>query len=158
MKFQLRDYQLIGVNWMNSLYESRLGCVLADDSGLGKTVQTIGFLTHIVTSHSVWGPHLILVPTCHLLSWESLLERCAPAIRTLIYCGDTNMKRKLRKVSVKYQMFFMELFVQSFIQIVVYRPFSMVRTGWTFSPQISSSNSFSEPSVQENKCLVFLRL
>ena len=41
------------------------------------------------------------------------------------------------------------------IIIIIYRPFSMLCTGWTFSPISSSSNSFSP---MPRKSLVFLRL
>ena len=43
----MRDYQLKGVKWMISLYQSGLSGILADQMGLGKTVQTIGFLSHL---------------------------------------------------------------------------------------------------------------
>jgi hypothetical protein len=43
----LRDYQLKGVKWMISLWQNGLNGILADQMGLGKTVQTIGFLSHL---------------------------------------------------------------------------------------------------------------
>ncbi|GAU26544.1 hypothetical protein TSUD_361780 [Trifolium subterraneum] len=35
----LRDYQLVGLQWMLSLYNNKLNGILADEMGLGKTVQ-----------------------------------------------------------------------------------------------------------------------
>lgn len=35
---QLRDYQLDGLNWMISLYETGINGILADEMGLGKTI------------------------------------------------------------------------------------------------------------------------
>ena len=35
----LRDYQLVGLQWLVSLYNNRLNGILADEMGLGKTVQ-----------------------------------------------------------------------------------------------------------------------
>ncbi|KAL8774680.1 MAG: hypothetical protein Q9209_000619 [Squamulea sp. 1 TL-2023] len=43
----LKDYQVVGVNWLSLLYENRLSCILADDMGLGKTCQVIAFLAHL---------------------------------------------------------------------------------------------------------------
>ncbi|KAL8782835.1 MAG: hypothetical protein Q9213_005074 [Squamulea squamosa] len=43
----LKDYQVVGVNWLTLLYENRLSCILADDMGLGKTCQVIAFLAHL---------------------------------------------------------------------------------------------------------------
>lgn len=36
---KLREYQLVGLQWMVSLYKNRLNGILADEMGLGKTVQ-----------------------------------------------------------------------------------------------------------------------
>jgi SNF2 family DNA or RNA helicase len=37
-EFKLRDYQLDGLNWMISLYETGINGILADEMGLGKTI------------------------------------------------------------------------------------------------------------------------
>ncbi|CAN1237239.1 ATP-dependent helicase BRM [Linum grandiflorum] len=37
----LRDYQLVGLQWMLSLYNNKLNGILADEMGLGKTVQEV---------------------------------------------------------------------------------------------------------------------
>lgn len=34
----MKDYQLVGLNWMISLYEGNINGILADDMGLGKTI------------------------------------------------------------------------------------------------------------------------
>ena len=36
---KLRDYQMMGLEWMVSLYNNKLNGILADEMGLGKTVQ-----------------------------------------------------------------------------------------------------------------------
>ena len=35
----MRDYQLLGLKWLVSLYNNRLNGILADEMGLGKTLQ-----------------------------------------------------------------------------------------------------------------------
>jgi SNF2 family DNA or RNA helicase len=45
----LKDYQLVGVNWLKLLHQNDVNGVLADDMGLGKTVQTIAFLAWLFT-------------------------------------------------------------------------------------------------------------
>jgi SWI/SNF-related matrix-associated actin-dependent regulator 1 of chromatin subfamily A len=73
----LKDYQLLGVNWLHLLYSKDLSCILADDMGgfgtrlwcallmgflgLGKTMQVISFLT-LLRERGTKGPHLIIVP------------------------------------------------------------------------------------------------
>ena len=44
---KLKYYQLVGLNWMISLYESGLNGILADDMGLRKTIQTISILAFL---------------------------------------------------------------------------------------------------------------
>ena len=36
---KLREYQMVGLTWMVSLYNNHLNGILADEMGLGKTVQ-----------------------------------------------------------------------------------------------------------------------
>ena len=43
----LRDYQKIGLEWLARLYRKSLNGVLADEAGLGKTVQIIAFFAHL---------------------------------------------------------------------------------------------------------------
>lgn len=33
MDVKLKDYQLLGVNWLNLLYHNNLSCILADEMG-----------------------------------------------------------------------------------------------------------------------------
>ena len=51
---EMRSYQLKGVKWIISLYQNGLNGILADQMGLGKTVQTIGFLSHL-RSQGIYG-------------------------------------------------------------------------------------------------------
>ena len=56
---KLRDYQELGVRWLSMLNHYGFGGILADDMGLGKTLQTIAFLSSVVTADS---KILILAP------------------------------------------------------------------------------------------------
>ena len=39
LKYTLREYQHIGLDWLVSMYERNLNGILADEMGLGKTIQ-----------------------------------------------------------------------------------------------------------------------
>lgn len=76
---KLKDYQLLGISWLNLLYRRGLSCILADEMGestcpparyiaeimstlgLGKTIQVISFFAHLKEQGSR-GPHLVVVP------------------------------------------------------------------------------------------------
>ncbi|KAL8682172.1 MAG: hypothetical protein Q9186_001793 [Xanthomendoza sp. 1 TL-2023] len=64
----LKDYQIVGVNWLSLLFEKGLSCILADDMGLGKTCQVIAFLAHLFEMGKK-GPHLIIVPGSTIENW-----------------------------------------------------------------------------------------
>jgi SNF2 family DNA or RNA helicase len=54
---QLREYQMVGLQWMVSLYNNKLNGILADEMGLGKTVQ--------VSSQAI--------QVCKVIRWESVI-------------------------------------------------------------------------------------
>lgn len=43
----LRDFQLVGLNWMINMHSLNLNGILADEMGLGKTIQTIAFIIYL---------------------------------------------------------------------------------------------------------------
>lgn len=70
----LKDYQLIGVNWLHLLYKEGLSCILADEMGLGKTCQIIAFLGGLLERNGGQrGKHLVVVPSS-TIGTESLDE------------------------------------------------------------------------------------
>eukprot|EP00762_Andalucia_godoyi_P005403 ANDGO_08372.mRNA.1 Protein PHOTOPERIOD-INDEPENDENT EARLY FLOWERING 1 len=92
----LREYQCSGVRWLLNLYEHKLNGILADEMGLGKTIQTITLFAHLAESFADWGPHLIVVPSSVLLSWEMEFKRWAPGLKVMTYFG-TQKERKLAR-------------------------------------------------------------
>ncbi len=43
----MKDYQIVGLNWLSLMFSKGLSCILADEMGTGKTCQIIGFLSHL---------------------------------------------------------------------------------------------------------------
>jgi len=50
----LKDYQLLGVNWLNLLYRQDLSCILADDMGTSVRFNFISFIALISDSSRAW--------------------------------------------------------------------------------------------------------
>lgn len=52
----LREYQKIGLDWLAKLYRKNLNGILADEAGLGKTVQIIAFFAHLACNEGkfIW--------------------------------------------------------------------------------------------------------
>ncbi len=80
----LRDYQHEGFRWMQFLHEYGCGGILADDMGLGKSVQAIA---HLLALRSKGTPSLLVVPTTLVPNWLAEIERFAPSLRVLTLHG-----------------------------------------------------------------------
>ena len=75
----LREYQVIGVNFLLGRYAVGTGCIIADEMGLGKTIQSLSFLAALKDG-GLPGPHLVvtvryicclllcMLPTLHTFS------------------------------------------------------------------------------------------
>lgn len=85
---ELRDYQIVGFEWMKSLAKYQLGGILADDMGLGKTLQTITFLASEIEGAEALDPILIVTPASLLYNWQNEFEKFAPALKVQIIDGN----------------------------------------------------------------------
>lgn len=82
----LKDYQVVGLNWLALLYKHKLSCILADEMGLGKTCQVITFLSYLAeTGRS--GPHLVIVPPSTLENWLREFQNFCPNLVVQPYYG-----------------------------------------------------------------------
>lgn len=95
---RLRSYQMKGVKWMISLWQNGLNGILADQMGLGKTIQTIGFLAHL-KGMGIHGPFLIVAPLSTLSNWVNEFNRFVPSMSVLLYHGSKKERAELR---IKY--------------------------------------------------------
>ncbi|XP_011092655.1 ATP-dependent helicase BRM isoform X1 [Sesamum indicum] len=91
----LRDYQLVGLQWMLSLYNNKLNGILADEMGLGKTVQVMALIAYLMEFKGNYGPHLIIVPNAVLVNWKSELHNWLPTVSCIYYVGGKDQRSKL---------------------------------------------------------------
>jgi superfamily II DNA or RNA helicase len=86
----LKPYQALGVQWLQDLYNLRLGALLADDMGLGKTLQTLSFLDGLREKKEM-GQVLIVVPSSLIFNWQSEIEKFTPELSLTVFsnreCG-----------------------------------------------------------------------
>ncbi|XP_076907787.1 ATP-dependent helicase BRM-like isoform X2 [Bidens hawaiensis] len=104
-KGTLRDYQLVGLQWMLSLYNNKLNGILADEMGLGKTVQVMALIAYLMEYKSNYGPHLIIVPNAVLVNWKSELRTWLPNASCIYYVGNKDQRTKLFTQEVRRQKF-----------------------------------------------------
>ncbi|TAQ83680.1 hypothetical protein B7494_g7990 [Chlorociboria aeruginascens] len=82
----LKDYQIVGLNWLALMWRHKMSCILADEMGLGKTCQVISFLSHLAEI-GVNGPHLVICPGSTLENWLREFQRFAPQLVVEPYYG-----------------------------------------------------------------------
>ena len=87
----LRGYQQDGLQWLHALHRLRLGACLADDMGMGKTVQVLAFLDLLAARPPKAGtttPSLLVIPASLLANWTSEITTFAPKLRFLVVHPD----------------------------------------------------------------------
>ncbi|KAJ5274119.1 hypothetical protein N7478_009244 [Penicillium angulare] len=92
----MKDYQVVGINWLALLFQKKLSCILADDMGLGKTCQVIAFLAHLYEI-GIKGPHLIVVPSSTIENWLREFQKFCPALSVIPYYAGQNERAELRE-------------------------------------------------------------
>ena len=63
--------------------------------GLGKTIQSIAFLSNLINTYSVWGPFLLVVPLSTIAAWQREFSLWAPEINLVVYLGDALSRKKV---------------------------------------------------------------
>ena len=85
----MRPYQKAGLRWMSALLKRGYGGILADDMGLGKSLQVISLIVALKLKS------IIVCPTTLVLNWENEFKKFAPFLRTLCVIGSMEDREKL---------------------------------------------------------------
>ncbi len=93
-KGELRDYQRLGLGWLDALAKLGLNGCLADDMGLGKTIQVLAWLEARRAAHARKGADpdaprtsLVVVPRSLIDNWQREAARFTPKLRVLDHTG-----------------------------------------------------------------------
>jgi hypothetical protein len=89
LRADLRPYQQRGFEWLRFMAQLELGACLADDMGLGKSVQTLAVIqdTWERTTPDQRRPTLIVAPTSVLTNWSREAARFTPELPVRIHHG-----------------------------------------------------------------------
>ena len=99
---KLRQYQMVGLQWMVSLYNNHLNGILADEMGLGKTVQVsicsgIWYNTYLCM---LGLETAVMMLSKHFLSVTSALPQPLPGILCLfLTCRNASSSNSLNSDS-----------------------------------------------------------
>ncbi|MCW3060718.1 MAG: Non-specific serine/threonine protein kinase [Capsulimonas sp.] len=89
---ELRPYQKHGYDWLHFLHDYELGGCLADDMGIGKTVQALTFLQSLGESGHAEAASLIVLPRSLLFNWEREATKFTPGLRVLMHSENSRTK------------------------------------------------------------------
>ena len=103
LKNILRNYQKKGFRWLKTMSTYGFGGILADDMGIGKTIQVIALLqSHIIDNPN--SINLVVCPTSLILNWEQEIDKFSDNIKTLIVSGTAQLRNKLISKSSEYNV------------------------------------------------------
>ncbi|TDB67332.1 DEAD/DEAH box helicase [Arundinibacter roseus] len=88
----LRPYQWQGLSWLDFLDDNSFGGCLADDMGLGKSVQLLAFLLLQREKHPENNTNLLVVPTSLIHNWLEEIEKFAPSLRVQVLHGPARAR------------------------------------------------------------------
>lgn len=97
MTIKLLPFQLEGLNWLIKQEDGEFnGGILADEMGMGKTIQTIGLFMHDRSK----GPNLVIGPTVALMQWKNEIEKHTEPgmLKVLLYHGS-NRSNSIQELS-----------------------------------------------------------
>ncbi|KAI4453103.1 snf2/rad54 helicase family [Holotrichia oblita] len=97
LKEVLRNYQMTGVKWLQTMASCSFGGILADDMGLGKTLQVLAFIAAEKCKEQKDGkkPCIVVAPTSIIYNWKSEAEKFTPELKVLVITGLKDKRRLL---------------------------------------------------------------
>ncbi|KAI3643109.1 hypothetical protein MP228_012664 [Amoeboaphelidium protococcarum] len=120
---QLKQFQVDGVKWLINLRQVGLNGILADEQGLGKTIQSIAYIQWL-TSQRIITRSLIVVPLSVLRNWMEEMVYFAPQLTRIAYHGSkeerTQQMANLENAQVivtSYEMVLLDYSVLSRLQL-----------------------------------------
>lgn len=96
----LFPYQAKGIRWMDRTATRAGGLILADQMGLGKTLQIIALL--LLDPPGTTSPALVVCPTSLIANWVREIGKFAPSLEVLVHRGPhrTGTFRGLQQANV----------------------------------------------------------
>ena len=104
LNVQLRNYQVIGYEWLSMLDRYGLGGILADDMGLGKTIQVIAVLQDYVGNNENTKPSIVICPSSLSLNWYNEITKFAPDLTKLVIHGSAEERSNQIKEICDYNV------------------------------------------------------
>ncbi|MFA6008453.1 MAG: DEAD/DEAH box helicase [Desulfobacteraceae bacterium] len=88
----LRPYQVLGFNWLRTLKDLGLNGILADDMGLGKSVQVLTLIKSLKEEGLLTRPVLLVAPKTLIFNWELEIKKFAADLSVYSFGGSARIR------------------------------------------------------------------
>lgn len=92
------DYQITGIKWLTSMYNMKLGGILGDEPGLGKTLMTLGMIQSVTNTYGK-QKILVIAPTSLIGNWQLEAAKHTPNLKT--YVAHSSYNRSSSKIEIE---------------------------------------------------------
>jgi chromodomain-helicase-DNA-binding protein 1 len=82
---------------MRSVTFTRSNVEADDQMGLGKTVQSVAFLSWLFHAQQQYGPFLVVVPLSTMGAWQMQFAKWAPDLNVICYMGSAKSREVIRE-------------------------------------------------------------
>lgn len=149
----LRPYQKVGVQWMQLLTGLGLGACLADDMGMGKTIQVLSLLLVSKQQNNDRRPSLLVAPASLLGNWASEIERFAPSLTAEIIHPSAMPADQIKQLSAD-RLAKLDLAITSYGALL--RLPALAETDWHFAI-VDEAQAIKNPNAKQTKAAKALR-
>ncbi|KAI3635057.1 hypothetical protein MIR68_006623 [Amoeboaphelidium protococcarum] len=120
---QLKQFQVDGVKWLINQRQAGLNGMLADEQGLGKTIQSIAYIQWLTSQHNITRS-LVVVPLSVLRNWMEEMVQFAPQLTCSAYHGSKEERslqignlENAQVIVTSYEMVLLDYSVLSRLQL-----------------------------------------
>lgn len=93
---ELHEHQISGISWMVHMFQKGMSFMLGDQMGLGKTLQSIGFICYLKYKLRQTGPFLVVMPLSVLSNWMAEFERFCPQLKVIRLHGPKSERNRIK--------------------------------------------------------------
>ena len=84
----LSPQQIENLNWIASSWHKGNNVILTDENGVGKTIETISFLSYLMNIQKITRPFLIITGKSRIHEWEKELTKWIPEANIVLLQGS----------------------------------------------------------------------
>jgi SNF2 family DNA or RNA helicase len=115
----MHEHQQRALQWLAALWDKDSGGILADQMGLGKTLEAISLIAFAVGERACRGPMVVVAPVSVLPNWASEFARFAPKLVVLRYEGSKQERAGIERDVVASIMKQVSLYCHEHLKFIV---------------------------------------